>query len=195
MTAVQTFSTERLNAHRGGIADLDFVAAMFNDPRVTATLGGPRTREQSRDAIARWDAHWDACGFGPWILTDRATKQPVGWLLLHTTETGGPTSVELGWSIAADRWREGLASEAAREGIRIAFRDLGLDSLVTFALVENLASRAVMEKVGFVYDAEVEHAGLTHVLYRLHRTTWEHAAMGTNDGLERWVTLMGDADG
>ncbi len=182
MTSIQTFSTERLHAHRGGIADLDFVAAMFDDPRVNATLGGPRTREQAAEAINRWDAHWDALGFGPWILTDRATEHPVGWLLLHTTETGGPDSVELGWSIAADRWREGLASEAAREGIRIAFREIGLGQLVTFTLVENVASRRVMEKVGFVYDTEVEHAGLTHVLYRLHGTAWEQTTMGTTDG-------------
>lgn len=184
MTSIQTFSTERLDAHRGGIADLDFVASMFDDPRVTATLGGRRDREQTRDAISRWDAHWDARGFGPWILTDRTTQKPVGWLLLHTTETGGPNSVELGWSIAADRWREGLASEAAGEGIRIAFRDVGLHALVTFTLVENEPSRRVMEKVGFTYDTEVEHAGLPHVLYRLDRTTWEQNTMGTTDGWE-----------
>ena len=168
----ETFSTARLRARRGGPADEEFVVAMFADPRVTATLGGPRDRAQARGALARWDAHWDACGFGPWILDDRKTGEPVGWLLLHTTETGGPDSVELGWSIAPDRWREGLASEAGAEGTRVAFTELELDELVTFTLVDNVASRGVMDKLGFRFDCTVEHANLPHVLYRLDRETW-----------------------
>ena len=48
--------------------------------------------------------------------------------------------------------------------------------------MENEPSRRVMEKVGFTYDTEVEHAGLPHVLYRLDRTTWEQNTMGTTDG-------------
>ena len=178
----ETFATARLDAHRGGVADVDFVVAMFTDPRVTATLGGPRTREQVRELVARWDAHWDARGFGPWILNDAATGAPVGWLLLHTTQTGGPNSVELGWSIAANRWGEGLASEAGGGATKIAFTDVGLDALVTFTLGNNAASRRVMEKVGFRYDCDVEHAGLPHVLYRLDRATWETNEMGERDG-------------
>jgi hypothetical protein len=35
-----------------------------------------------------------------------------------------------------------------------------------------------MEKLGFEYDTEVEHAGLPHVLYRLDRTTWGQRTHG-----------------
>jgi ribosomal-protein-alanine N-acetyltransferase len=171
--APETFSTARLDAHRGGGADLEFVAAMFADPRVFATLGGPRTRSDVEAALVRWGRHWEVRGFGPWVLTDGATGDAVGWLLLHTTDTGGTENVELGWTIAADRWREGLATEAATEGLRIAFAEVGLDELVTFTLVDNVASRGVMEKVGFAYDREVEHANLPHVLYRVDRDSWE----------------------
>jgi RimJ/RimL family protein N-acetyltransferase len=34
-------------------------------------------------------------------------------------------------------------------------------------MVENRASRRVMEKLGFEYEREVVHANLPHVLYRL----------------------------
>ena len=40
-------------------------------------------------------------------------------------------------------------------------------------MVENAASRGVMEKVGFRYDRELDHAGLPHVIYRLSRSDWE----------------------
>jgi RimJ/RimL family protein N-acetyltransferase len=171
--APESFTTERLVAHRAGVADEDFVAAMFSDPRVHATLGGPRDRSQVRDALRRWEAHWSRHRFGPWIVADASGGAPVGWILLHATDTGGAGGVEVGWSIAADRWGEGLAAEGGRAATRIGFDDVGLASLVTFTLPENRASRRVMEKIGFTYDTDVEHAGLRHVLYRLDRATWE----------------------
>ena len=45
--------------------------------------------------------------------------------------------------------------------------------MVSFTLADNVASRGVMEKLGFAYDGDVEHAGLPHVLYRLRAHTWE----------------------
>ena len=62
---------------------------------------------------------------------------------------GGQTGIEVGWAIAADRWREGLASEAAARVVEIGFDDCGLDEIVSFTMVENVASRGVMEKFGF----------------------------------------------
>ena len=51
----------------------------------------------------------------------------------------------------------------------MAFDVLGLPDLVTYTLPGNLASRRVMEKLGFTYEREVVHADLPHVLYRLTR--------------------------
>jgi [ribosomal protein S5]-alanine N-acetyltransferase len=168
-----SFTTERLTAVRVGPADEEFLVAMWSDPRVVATLGGARDREQVRTTIERLDAHWEAFGHGMWILRDRATGAPVGWTMLTVTDVGGPGGVEVGWSVAADRWREGLASEAAAEAVRLAFTDLGRDDVVTFTLVDNVASQGVMRRLGFTYEADVEHAGLPHVLYRLTKKDWE----------------------
>jgi ribosomal-protein-alanine N-acetyltransferase len=42
-----------------------------------------------------------------------------------------------------------------------------MDSLVAFTLEDNKRSRALMERLGFVYEIDFEHADLPHVLYRL----------------------------
>jgi RimJ/RimL family protein N-acetyltransferase len=91
--------------------------------------------------------------------------------MLHHTETGGP-GVEVGWTIAADHWGRGFATEAADTALLIGFYELRLDEIVSFTLVDNTASRRVMEKLGFHPDREVEHAGLPHVLYRLTSDAW-----------------------
>ena len=172
--APEVFSTTRLEAHRVGRCDEAFVAALFTDARVTDTLGGPRDAARVADDLERWDAHWREHGFGMWILRDRGSGEPVGWTMLTATEAGGTGGVEVGWTIIADRWREGLAFEAGVEAIRIAFDVIRLDEVVSFALPHNAASRGVMEKIGFRFESEVDHAGLPHVLYRLDRQTWEN---------------------
>jgi RimJ/RimL family protein N-acetyltransferase len=175
--APEAFATARLDAHRVGPADEHFLVAVFGDPRVTRTLGGPRDRDRVRADVERWNRHWDDHGYGLWIVVERAAAQPVGWTMLHRTDTGGP-GVEVGWTVAADHWRRGYATEAATAAIRTGFDELAMDEIVAFTLADNVASRGVMEKLGFGYDGEVEHAGLPHVLYRLDATTWGRRTHG-----------------
>lgn len=80
---------------------------------------------------------------------------------------GGRAEVELLYGLVADAWGKGLASELARESVRVAFAELALPDLVAFTRPTNLRSRAVMERAGFAYEKDVEHAGEPHVLYRL----------------------------
>jgi [ribosomal protein S5]-alanine N-acetyltransferase len=175
--APERFDTARLTARRVGSDDRPFLVALFADERVTRTLGGPRDETRVRDDVDRWNRHWDEHGFGLWILRLRADDEPVGWTMLHTTTTGGP-GVEVGWTVAADHWRQGYAAEAATAAVAIGFDDVGLHRIVAFTLVDNVASRGVMEKLGFRYDGEVEHAGLPHVLYGTDRENWERRTHG-----------------
>jgi len=75
--------------------------------------------------------------------------------------------VEIGWTVDPDRWGQGLATELGAASVAHAFGPLGLAEVVSFTLIENRASRRVMEKLGFAYEGETEYAGLPHVLYRL----------------------------
>jgi RimJ/RimL family protein N-acetyltransferase len=163
----ETFVTDRLVGHRVTDADMPFLVAMFADPKVHATLGGPRDTVRIRAMLDTMKANWERSGYGTWILEDRGTGEPVGWVGLHDTDTGGPGSVELLYAIASARWREGLATEAGREVLALARESIDRDELVCFTLVDNVGSQRTMRGLGFRDAGEVEHAGMTHVLTRL----------------------------
>ena len=55
----------------------------------------------------------------------------------------------------------------AREVLHIGFDRLKLQELVAFTLPTNLASRSVMEKVGFRFEREIRRANNLQVLYKL----------------------------
>ena len=172
---VTQFSTARLDARAVDPEDEAFVCTLFTDERVSANLGGARDAARVHQDIERWRAHWLDHGFGLWIVRDRATGEPIGWTMLHVTDTGGTGGVEVGWTIVADRWREGLGYEAGAGATRVGFETLGLDEIVSFTQPHNAASRGVMRKMGFVYDCDIVHADLPHVLYRLDRETWKRS--------------------
>jgi ribosomal-protein-alanine N-acetyltransferase len=88
---------------------------------------------------------------------------------LQHTFVAGVNEIEVAWAIVPQRWGEGLATELARAAVDVAFDDLGLNQLVAFTLPSNVASRRVMEKAGFIFEREIVHVGLPHVLYRRRR--------------------------
>jgi ribosomal-protein-alanine N-acetyltransferase len=174
--------TGRLVLTRVTVEHLPFLAVMWQDPDVVVTLGGPRDRDAVAATVDRWGAHWDRFGYGAYVVADRETGTCAGWAGLMCTDTGGVGGTELLYALAP-AWRgRGFATEAGDALLDVAFGALGLETVVAYTLPHNRGSRAVMERLGFVYDGEVEHAGLTHVLYRRRRDASSGAATTGSEG-------------
>lgn len=123
------------------------------DPEVMRYLGDgqPRTREQvealHRERLAA--AH-RVPGLGFWA--GFVAGAFVGWWILEPPERAdqGPVEgqAELGYRLLRRYWRQGLASEGARELLRHGFEDLRLTRIFAETMAVNAASRATMAAVG-----------------------------------------------
>jgi RimJ/RimL family protein N-acetyltransferase len=119
-------------------------------------------------------------GYGPWAVEVEGSDTFIGFVGLHDAEAVlGRAAVEVGWRLAAEHWGRGYATEAARECLRYAFEELGLDEVVSFTTPANVRSRRVMEKIGLHHVGEFDHPRLTvdsplrrHVLYRISAADW-----------------------
>lgn len=144
---------------------------MHEDARVMATLGGVQPPEVVRALFDRMLRHWDEHGFGWWTA-----REPSGAFVgrggVRRVRLGAVEELEVGYAIVADAWGRGYATEIARAGAAAAFERIGAPSLCSFTLPANAASRRVMEKVGLVYERDIEYAGLPHVLYRIPAERW-----------------------
>jgi ribosomal-protein-alanine N-acetyltransferase len=168
--------TLRLELVRITPDDRDFLVELWDDPRVAATLGGRKAPEVHDARIARLVGHWAEHGYGAWIA--HTTTGPIGYCGLGPTDVGGPDGVELLYAQVPAAWGSGYVTEAARAVLDVAFDrvdGLGLAEVVAFTLPTNRASQAVMERCGFTFAGDVEHAGLPHVLYRLPRGAFSAA--------------------
>ena len=167
MNGVERVVTARMVGEPLGPRHRDGLLAMLGDERVGATLGGVAGPDAVDEHISAMESHWAAHGFGWYGFTDRETGAFVARGGPHRTLVAGRAEGEIGWTVVPERWGQGLATELGAASVDVAFGPLGLPDVVSFTLPDNVASRRVMEKLGFAYEGDTIHAGLAHVLYRL----------------------------
>jgi len=163
---VDSFSTPRLLAERLTSEHwLDLRRMDQNEPFM-ALLGGVRDEAGTAIYLQQNLEHWEDYGFGLWILRDAATGVVVGRAVLRHLDVEGVDEVEVGYGFVPECWGRGLATEIARACVRIGDDHLGLASIVAITTPANLASQRVMLKAGLVYERDIMHAGVPHLLFR-----------------------------
>ena len=185
-------STRRLRLEP--LADEHFEAEveLDSDPEVMRYLAG---RAMSRDEVAqahrrRLRAASEVPGLGFWA--GYAADAFVGWWILQPT--GGPDQprvagqADLGYRLLRRHWRNGYASEGARELIRYGFTEVGLELIFAQTMAVNTASRATMNAAGLTFarafvsaetfDNPIEGTELGEVEYEITRRTWTHQQNG-----------------
>lgn len=158
--------TERLGFRRWSTEDLPLARALWGDPAVTRLIGGPLSRDQVQERLARERATQKSQGMQYWPLFLLATGEPIGCCGLRPYK---PTIPELGAHLKEAHWGKGYAQEAARAVIDYAFQTLGATALFAGHNPHNTASRSLLLKLGFRYthDEHYPATGLEHPSYLL----------------------------
>ena len=164
----ESFSTARLHAERLVSRHFDALRAMDGDAAYMALLGGTRTESQTREYLTRNLKHWDQYDFGLWILRDRAGAI-AGRCVLRHLDVAGTDEIELGYGLHPQYWGRGLATEIARELLRLGRTELARDTLVAVTRPENHGSQRVLVKTGLALEREIAYDGVPHLLFRSAR--------------------------
>jgi RimJ/RimL family protein N-acetyltransferase len=148
-------TTARLRLEPFNLSHLDGLNEMNSDPEVMRYLTGrPETKEETLAVIERVQTRWREFGYSWWSFIDLASGQIVGAgciqnLRRTNTPLPDPTCpLEIGWRLRRDRWRQGLASEAAVAMADFAFGPLAAPELYSVCNPDNSASAAVMRRLG-----------------------------------------------
>ena len=131
--------------------DADTVHRWRGNPEFRRYLGGPTfDRAATEGALEAWERHWGEHGFGLLAVDERATGELVGrcGIAYHAV---WPDDPEVGWAFDPAVWNRGFATEAGAACVVWGFGPLGFRRLVSITVEENVASRRVMEKLGFAF--------------------------------------------
>ena len=149
-------NTERLVLRHLEAHDLEPLFALYRDHEMRQYYpDSTRNREETREEL-EWFLHGHPRRpeLGLWATVERRSGEFLGRCGLLPWHIQGVDEVELAFMIKKERWREGLATEAAQGIIKHAREVLALRRLVCLVMPGNTASAGVADKVGMVFERE-----------------------------------------
>ena len=141
-------STARARLRRLNTGDLAQFAKMNADADVMRFFPNPITFDESRAAHQMINSSFDERGFGIYALEYESQFAGVVGLSIPSFQTWFTPCVEILWRLQSCFWGQGLATEAAKAVLSMAFSTLLLPEVFAFAVAENRQSIRVMEKLG-----------------------------------------------
>ena len=178
--------TERLVLRGELPGDLEVWLEHMNTPEVMDKVGGVQPREKVTEAFAKMAAEADSL-LSFYFLALKADGALVGKAGLSRIETAvAPDelrgAVQVGWSLRADCWGKGYASEAGEAALVLAFERLGLPRVYSQTSERNVPSWRVMERLGMKRRADLDYPDADYppednptMVYSLTREEWAAA--------------------
>lgn len=160
---VPTLETARLVLRPLSTDDLDALAPLHaQDSFWRYPFGRGWSRDETAAFLERTAARDDDHGVAVAAVVVRDTGALAGWAGLSVPEFLPEIlpAIEVGWRLGEQFRGRGYATEAGAEWVRYGFEVLGLDEIVSIYEPDNVASRAVMDRLGFVPERDTVHPEL-----------------------------------
>lgn len=144
-----TLTGAKVRLREFALTDIDAALQVVGDPRVTDWLSfDVRSADQTRSMIQ---------GIVNRARDNDRTEYYLAMTRLDSTNLigfarlglSGVKAAKLGFAIAADQWGHGYATDAARTLIAFGFAELGLHRITAAIGPENMASIALVTRLGF----------------------------------------------
>ncbi|MEH2149212.1 GNAT family N-acetyltransferase [Nostoc sp.] len=148
--------TERLLLRETTLQDAEAIFTVFCDPRVT--------QFHDLDTFTSIKEAMSTTGYAYAVIERRAKRFERGdgihWGIVHKQDnvligscgfTWNPQehSAEVGYELASTFWRQGIMTEAVDTILQFGFEKMGLRFVVAQVMLENIASKKLLEKLGF----------------------------------------------
>lgn len=147
--------TSRLTLRQLQLSDAAFALRLYNEPSFLQHIGdkGIRTiadaeKNLQQGAMASYAQH----GYGMWLV-ENLQGDAIG--LCGLIKRDFLTETDLGYAYLPEYFGQGYAYEAASAVLAYAAKHTALKTLVAIVSPDNLASKSLLEKLGFAQDGQV----------------------------------------
>lgn len=151
-----TLQTQRLSLEPLSSADAQGLWQLWTAPGFAQVAGieVPQDETVIASNIAYFSTLNQSGFYYKWAIKDRETRVFLGEFELYPIKPQIRPWIEwgVGFSLTPNRWRQGLISEALTAVVKMAFVEMGVLRIKADVLLHNEASRALLEKCGFVCE-------------------------------------------
>ena len=145
--------TPRLRLRKIQLEDAMEISNLLKDREVAATtlmLPFPCSTEDARSMINKYKDEEKLQKAMRWAITNIENNKMMGGMRLVLNKAFN--SAEIGFWLGKAFWRNNYTWEAANKVIAYGFEELKLNRLEAHAMVENLSSIYLLEKLGFTQE-------------------------------------------
>ena len=165
-------TTERLGFSIWKKEDIELAVSLWGDPEVTKHISakGYFDRREIEDRLTLEVANYEAYHVQYFPIFEISSGELVGCCGLRPC-IGEDSVFEIGLHLRKEYWGKGLGFEAALAIIDYASEEKQVSMLRAGHNPKNIASRNMLEKLGFQYEADYyyEPTGLSHPSYVLKK--------------------------
>jgi ribosomal-protein-alanine N-acetyltransferase len=165
---MKVIETERLYLREMTVEDAENLYLLNLDTEVIKYTGDKSFEniENAKIFLQKYD-HYEKYGFGRWAVLHKENHDFLGWCgLKYTVELD---EVDIGFRFLKQHWNKGYATESARAALNFGFDKYELTTIVGRAMLENLASIKVLEKLGLKYVKSQNFNEENGVIYQIER--------------------------
>lgn len=145
-----TLTTERLILRRFTIKDADNVYNNWaSDSEISKYMRWEHHKNigETESKIKDWLSRYKNNNFYQWAITFKNSDEPIGAIGLFVVNESDMCG-DFGYSISRNYWGKGVATEALKGVLKIAFEMVGFNRIESYHSVNNPASGKVMLKAG-----------------------------------------------
>jgi len=152
--------TDRMYFREFRDADAQLLFELDSDPEVMRFISKgeptPLARIRNEFIPKHLDSYRRRPPQGFWAAHLRESGAFIGWFHLRPDKIS-EREMELGYRLQRPVWGRGLATEGSRSLLDKSFNEWGYEKVCARTLVNNMASRRVMEKAGLCFECEFHY--------------------------------------
>lgn len=153
MKLTEALHSQRVLIRNYEAADLDFVTGMWLDKENGKYMSDP-TRDHVDEAFQKALDELQDSQFGYYLIVEHANSgERLGSACAFPDEEG--KTYDIGYCIYKNHWKQGYGTEAVKLLIEW-LRTIGARAITAEVAVENMASCALLSRLGFAVEKETE---------------------------------------
>jgi len=175
--------TERLILREMLPSDVEPMFELDSDPLVRKYIDNKpvTTKEEVIDNIEFIRRQYIERGIGRWVTVEKASGDFIGWsgLKFNTGEeealNGKQDFYDIGYRFIPRYWGKGYATESAKVALDYGFKVMHYEVIDGIALIENIASNKVLQKIGLKHIEDFAYEDTTACWYALKKEEYEQS--------------------
>lgn len=151
--------TERLLLRQETPEDAQAIFAVFSEPAVTRfhDVDTFTDIEEAVQLVERRTKRFESGNGIRWGIVRKQDNTLIGSCGFGWNKQ--THSAEVGYELISSSWRQGIMTEALRAILQFGFEKIGLRFVVAEVMVNNIASKSLLKKLGFQSQCVVKQHG------------------------------------